>query len=163
MYCRESESALKAPILLIPVVISSIPIKSSWVTDWDAMLVKNSDRIEKNINSTPIRTKRSRQVSQISFNEGSEWAVFEAPFPMKTQLPVALPSNILLLFLFNLSGVAFVFFSWFEFCKRKRSIQSKNDVQNGKYAHKRKTNRIFAGSASEAEATKPDKNSGLGS
>ena len=97
------ESVLKAPILLIPVVISSIPSKSIWMADWEAMLVKNSDRIEKNINSTPIRTRRSRQVSQISFNEGSGEATFEA-----------------------------LFLNLLEFCKRKRSAQSKNDAKNGK-------------------------------
>ena len=56
--------------MLIPVVISSIPIKIVWAVDCGTALVKNSDKIEKNIKSTPIRTKRSRQVSQISFSEG---------------------------------------------------------------------------------------------
>ena len=124
LYRRENESALKAPILLIPVVISSIPIKIIWVTDWEAMLVKNSDRIEKNINSTPIRTKRSRQVSQISFNEGSGDAASEASFSMKIQLAFAVSSNMFLFLLFPLSLL--------EFCKRKRSVQSKNDAKNGK-------------------------------
>ena len=68
---QRKESVLRELILLIPVVISSIPIKIVWVADCGAALVKNSDRIEKNIKSTPIRTKRSRQVSQISFKEGS--------------------------------------------------------------------------------------------
>ena len=39
----------------------------------------------------------------------------------------------------------------------------KKDAKKGRYAHKRKTKRIFVGSASKADATKPDKNSGLGS
>ena len=57
--------------MLIPVVISSIPIKIVWAVDCGVAMVKNSERIEKNIKSTPILTKRSRQVSQISFKEGS--------------------------------------------------------------------------------------------
>ena len=57
--------------MLIPVVISSIPIKIVWAVDCGAAIVKNSERIEKNTKSTPILTKRSRQVSQISFSEGS--------------------------------------------------------------------------------------------
>ena len=57
--------------MLIPVVISSIPIKIVWAVDCGVTIVKNSERIEKNIKSTPILTKRSRQVSQISFSEGS--------------------------------------------------------------------------------------------
>ena len=57
--------------MLIPVVISSIPIKIVWAVDCGVAIVKNSERIEKNIKSTPILTKRSRQVSQISFSEGS--------------------------------------------------------------------------------------------
>ena len=57
--------------MLIPVVISSIPIKIVWAVDCGVTIVKNSERIEKNIKSTPILTKRSRQVSQISFKEGS--------------------------------------------------------------------------------------------
>ena len=57
--------------MLIAVVISSIPIKIVWAVDCGVTIVKNSERIEKNIKSTPILTKRSRQVSQISFSEGS--------------------------------------------------------------------------------------------
>ena len=52
--------------MLIPVVISSIPIKIVWAVDCGVTIVKNSERIEKNIKSTPILTKRSRQVSQMS-------------------------------------------------------------------------------------------------
>ncbi|MFR4089568.1 MAG: hypothetical protein ACLT1R_00760 [Lachnospiraceae bacterium] len=124
--------------MLIPVVISSIPIKIVWAVDCGVTIVKNSERIEKNIKSIPILTKRSRQVSQISFSEGSGEDV-SCTF-----------------FLVEILRFATDF-------KRKRSVHSKKDAKKGRYAHKRKTKRIFVGSASKADATKPDKNSGLGS
>ena len=124
--------------MLISVVISSIPIKIVWAVDCGVTIVKNSERIEKNIKSTPILTKRSRQVSQISFSEGSGEDV-SCTF-----------------FLVEILRFATDF-------KRKRSVHSKKDAKKGRYAHKRKTKRIFVGSASKADATKPDKNSGLGS
>ena len=45
--------------MLIPVVISSIPIKIVWAVDCGVAIVKNSERIEKNIKSTPIRPKEA--------------------------------------------------------------------------------------------------------
>ena len=104
---QRKESVLRELILLIPVVISSIPIKIVWVADCGAALVKNSDRIEKNIKSTPIRTKRSRQVSQISFKEGSCKDV-SCTF-----------------FLIEILCFAADF-------KKKRSVHSKKDAKNGR-------------------------------
>ena len=68
---------------------------------------KNSDRIEKNIKSTPIRTKRSRQVSQISFKEGSGEATFCISF----------------------SSEILYFAAGF---KRKRNVHSKKDAKKGR-------------------------------